>query len=79
MYTKIFLLCLRKDIKKEKEVMEILEKQTKLNGSTEFKIEKYNKRDKSKRSSYGLVVFKHDCSLEIYLEFWRKITIPGHL
>ena len=62
MYTKIFLLCLRKNIQKEKEVMEILEKQTKLNGSTEYEIEKCNKRDKSKRSSYSLVVFKHDCS-----------------
>ena len=63
MYTKVFLLCLRKKIKKEKEVMEILEKQTKLNGSTEYEIETCNKRDKSKRSSYSLVVFKHDCSL----------------
>ena len=33
----------------------------------------------SKRSSYSPVVFKRDCSLEIYLELWRKKSIPEHL
>ena len=32
-----------------------------------------------KRSSYSPVVFKHGCSLETYLELWRKREIPGHL
>ena len=30
------------------------------------------KLDKGKRSSYSPVVFKHDCSLETYLELWSK-------
>ena len=37
-----------------------------------MKQKKGNKLDKSKRSSYSSVVFKHDCSLETYLELWRK-------
>ena len=38
-----------------------------MRGNTEYEIEKV-KLDKSKRSSYSPVVFKHDCSLETYLE-----------
>ena len=37
-----------------------------------MKHKKWNKLDKSKRSSYSPDVFKHDCSLETYLELWRK-------
>ena len=44
-----------------------------------MKHKKLNKLDKSKRSSYTPVVFKHDCSLETYLELWRKKAIPEHL
>ena len=33
----------------------------------------WNRKSKlDKRSSYSPVVFKHDCSLEAYLELWRK-------
>ena len=48
-------------------------------GALSTKQKKWNKLDKSKRSSYSPVVFKHDCSLEIYLDLWRKKEIPGHL
>ena len=61
MYTKAFLLCLVKAWEKTSKDGEI-GKQTKWNGSTEYEIEKCNKQDKNKRSSYNLVVFKHDCS-----------------
>ena len=53
-------------------------KQTKRNGSTEYEIEKVNKLDKSKKSSYSpvvifiYVIFKYDCSLETHLELWGK-------
>ena len=40
-----------------------------------MKEKKWNKLDKNKRSSFSPVVFKHDCSLETYLEFWRKKKI----
>jgi len=33
------------------------------------------KLDKSKRSSYSPVVFKQGCSLEAYLELWRKDSV----
>ena len=36
------------------------------------KYKKWNKLDKSKRSSYSPVVFKHGCSLETYLKLWPK-------
>ena len=36
-----------------------------------MKYKKWNKLDKSERS-YSPVVFKHDCSLETYLELWQK-------
>ena len=54
-------------------------KQTKRNGSTEYEIEKVNKLDKSKKSSYSPVVFKHGCLLKAHLEPWRKKSIPEHL
>ena len=79
MYTKAFLLCLRKNIKKKRRDEEI-GKQTKWNGNIEYETEKVNKLDKSKRSSHSPVAFKHDCLLETYLELWRKKkAIPGHL
>ena len=37
-----------------------------------MKSKKWNKLDKSKRSAYSPVVFKHDYSLETYMELWRK-------
>ena len=43
-----------------------------------MKQKKWNKLDKSKRSSYNPVVFKHAFSLEAQLELWRKKAIPGH-
>ena len=54
------------------------QQQTKWNGSTEYEIEKV-KQTKGKRSSYSPVVFKHDGSLETYLELWSKKAIPEHL
>ena len=39
--------------------------------NTEYEIEKV-KLDKSKRSSYSPVVFKHGCSLETYVVLQRK-------
>ena len=44
-----------------------------------MKHKKLNKLDKSKRSSYTPIVFKHDCSLETYLEVWRKKARPEHM
>ena len=38
-----------------------------------------NKLDERKRSTYGPVVFKHECLLETYMELWRKKAIPEHL
>ena len=43
-----------------------------------MKQKKWNKLDKSKRSSYSPVVFKYDCSLETYLELWTKKAIAEH-
>ena len=48
-------------------------------GVLNMEYKKWNKLDKSKRSSYNPVVFKLDCSLEIHLELWRKRAIAGHL
>ena len=44
-----------------------------------MKYKKRTKLDKSKRSSYSAVVFKHEYSLETYLEVWRKKVIPKDL
>ena len=41
-------------------------------GALNMKQKEWNKLDKSKRSSYNPVVFKHDCSLETYQELYRK-------
>ena len=43
-----------------------------------MKYKKWNKLDKSKRSSYSPVVFKHDCSLETWSSGGKK-AIPEHL
>ena len=44
-----------------------------------MKEKKWNKLDKSKRSSYSPVVFKYDCSLETYVEIWTKKAVLEHL
>ena len=50
-----------------------------------MKQKKWNKVEKYKRSSYSSVGFKlnygfkHDGSLETYLELWSKKAIPEHL
>ena len=41
-------------------------------GALNMKQKKWNKLDKSKRSSYSPVVFKHAFSLEAQLELWIK-------
>ena len=39
----------------------------------------WNRKSKlDKRSSYSPVVFKHEYSLETYLELWRRKAIPEH-
>ena len=48
-------------------------------GVLSMKQKKWNKLHTSRRSSYSPVVFKHDCSLDTYLELWRKKAIPEHL
>ena len=68
---------LRKNVKK-KEGMEKLENIKEME-ALNMKQKKWNKLDKSKRSSYSPVVFKYDCSLETYLELWTKKAIPEHL
>ena len=62
---------MRKNVKRDGEIGK-----HKWNGSIEYEIEKV-KVDKSKRSSYSPVVFKHGCSLETYLEFGGKKQYPG--
>ena len=57
---------LRKNIKKKKKDGEIGEHTLNEMGALNMKQKKWNKLDK--RSSYSPVVFKHDCSLETYLE-----------
>ena len=44
-------------------------------GALDMKFKKWNKLDKS-RSSYSPVVFKHDCSLEAYLQ-WCVYVNPS--
>ena len=68
---------LRKNVKK-KEGMEKLENIKEME-ALNMKQKKWNKLDKRERSSYSPVVFKHGCSLETFLELWRKKAIPGHL
>ena len=41
-------------------------------GALNMKYKKWNKLDKSKRSSCSPVAFKHGCLLETYLELWPK-------
>ena len=62
---------LRRNIKKRRE-KEIRKRKLGEMGTLDMRQKKWNKLDKSKRSSYSPVVFKHGCSLETYLEFWRK-------
>ena len=73
MYTKAFVLHLIKAWERtsEEKEMEILENINEM-GALNMKQIKWNKQDKSKRLSYSPVVFKHGCSLEAYLELWRK-------
>ena len=63
---------LRKNIKIKRQVGE--HKQNEM-GLLNMKEKKWNKLDKSKRS----VVFKHEYSLETYLEIWKKKAIPEHM
>ena len=84
MYTEAFLLHLiqlEKEQQKKKRERDGEIEEHKLNemGALNMKHKKLNKQDKSKRSSYTPVVFKHDCSLETYLELWRKKAVPEHL
>ena len=69
---------LRKNIDKDKNKMGDIGKH-KLNemGALNMKFKKWNKLDTSKTLSYSPVVFKHGCSLETYLEFWRKKLYLG--
>jgi len=71
MYTKAFVLHLIKAWEKTSEDMEKLKNINEM-GTLNMKQIKWNKQDKSKRLSYSPVVFKHGCSLEAYLELWRK-------
>ena len=77
--TKAFLLdkVLRKKNNKKRHGK--IGKQTKWNGNTEYEIEKVNKLDKSRKSSYSPVAFKHGCLLKAHLEPCRKKSIPEHL
>ena len=61
----------------KKEEMEKLESKLNEVEALNVKYKEWNKLDK--RSSHNPVVFKHGCSLETYLELWRKREIPGHL
>ena len=62
----------------EKKKMEKLENKLDEIGALDMKYKEWNKLDKSKRSSYNPVVFKHDCLIETYQELWRKKkAIPG--
>ena len=82
MYTEAFLLHLIKAwdrTSEERRDGKIEEHKLNETGALNMKHKKLNKLDKSKRSSYTPVVFKHDCSLETYLELWRKKAIPEHL
>ena len=70
---------LRKNIKKKRDG-EIGRHKLNEMGALTMKQKKRNKLDKSKRSSYSPVIFKHGYSLETYLERWQKHkAIPGHL
>ena len=72
---KSFSTMLNKRLRKtKKEEMEKLNERRALN----MKYKKWNKLDKSKRSSYSPPVFKLGCSLETYLELWRKTIIYVH-
>ena len=58
------------------EKLEIGEHKLNEMGELNMKKKKWNKLDKSKRLLYSPVVFKHDCSLETYLELWKTKAIP---
>ena len=62
---------LRKNIKK-KRYGEIGKHKLNETGALNMKKKKWNKLVKNKKPSYCPVVFKHGCSLETYLELWRK-------
>ena len=61
---------LRKNIKKRRRDGEIGKHELNEMGSMNVKQTKWNKLDK--RSPNSPVVLRHGCSLETYLEFWRK-------
>ena len=68
---------LRKNIRKKKRRdREIGEHKLNEMGELKMKQKKLNKLDKSKRSTYIPVVFKHGFSLETYLELWRRRETP---
>ena len=76
MYTKAFLLWLIKawerTSKKKRRDGEIGKHKLNEMGALNMKYKKWNKLDKSKRSSCSPVAFKHGCLLETYLELWPK-------
>ena len=73
-FSTILVIGFRKTIKIKKKGRygEIGEHKLNEMGALNVKQKKWNKLDKNKRSSYDPAVFKHDCSLETYLEPWRK-------
>ena len=80
MYTKAFLLHLIRaweNIKKKRDG-DIGKRELNEMGALNMKWKKWNKPDKSKRSSYS-PVFKHECSLETYLKLQTRKAIPKHL
>ena len=72
LYTKAFCTILGKGLSKNVKKRRDGEIEKNEMGALNMKQEKWNKLDKSKRSSYSPVVFKHGCSLETHLELWRK-------
>ena len=66
--------ALRKDIKKKGDGDIGKDKLNEM-GALNMKSKKWNKPDKSERSAYGPVVFKHDCSLEEGVFFKNQIKI----
>ena len=63
---------MRKNLKYKNRDIEIEKHKLNETGSLGMKYKKWNKLNKSKRLSYSLIDFKCDCSLETYLDLWRK-------
>ena len=68
---KIIIKSLKKNQEKRRDVG-IGEHKLNETGVLNMKKIKWNKLEKSKRSWYSPVIFKHDCSLETFLELWKK-------